>query len=138
MNITEYRRQMEEDKNKLWEQFKELKETILKHKNLVNKALYGEVFEKLAVLMRDMENDPFAARLEEILLDFGMEEIRPHSGETINFDFHDRANSRDEGMTITECVCRGWKYDGQKLLAAIVRTEEPTQEQTERGHEDEQ
>ena len=138
MNITEYRRQMEKDKNELWEQFKKLKETILEHKALVNKALYGKVFEKLAVLMRDMEGDPFAARLEEILLDFGMEEIRPQSGETINFDFHDRTNSRDEGMTITECECRGWKYDGQKLLAAIVRTEEPTQKQTERGHEDEQ
>ena len=138
MNITEYRKQMEDDKNKLWKQFQELKETILEHKQLVNKALYGEVFEKLAILMRDMESDPFATRLEEILLDFVIEEITPQKGETIDFNFHDRANSENEGMTITECVCRGWKYDGQKLLAAIVRTEESATEQTERGNEDEQ
>lgn len=144
MDITEYRKQVEDDREKIWENFKELKESILDYKKMVNKSLYGEVFEKLALLMADMEShgDKFSERLKEILIDFGIEEVSPQKGEIIDYHFHDRANINDEGMTITECVCKGWKYDNVKLLSAIVRTSETieitTDEQTKGDTDDEQ
>lgn len=126
MDIMEYRKQTEQQKDTVWKQFKELKEAVLAYKECVRLALYGDVFEKLANLLKDMEgcDDKFAGRLEEIMLQFGMQEVRPQKGDCLDYNFHDRANRKDEGMIITECVCRGWKYDDQKLLAAIVRTDE--------------
>ena len=79
----------------------------------------------------ESHNDKFASELKDILFDFGMEEVIPQKGESIDYNFHDRANRNDEGMTITECICKGWKYDGEKLLAAIVRTSEKIEDNTD-------
>lgn len=143
MDIKDYRRQTDEQAKAISGQFQsvltqcnELKDAVVAYKNCITTALYGDVFEELAQLMRDVEkkDELFAKRLEKILLGFGMEEIHPHPGDVFECNFHIRENRSETGTIIAECLCRGWKLEEKRVLAAIVRTSETS----EGGTKDEQ
>ena len=124
IEIAKNRQDCEEQFHEIEKYFKELKSIVDIYKKNTVRSVNGYMFSELALLMRDMENDKnkFAYRLEEILKDMDIEEIKPKNGDSFDYKFFERNDCTETGNIVKECVLRGWKFGSEKLLGAVVTT----------------
>lgn len=132
--VTAQRKAAADHIQKIDSQFKELRTSILAYKQCVAGTFHNTAFRDLAILMRDAENsmkEPetrpvssiFVSRLQDIFMQFGIETIEPHQGETFDPQLHEKYDCRSSGSTVANIMAKGWKFGNDVLLKAIVETE---------------